>query len=491
MKKLIVTVFFLLSINSTFGQENKNALDRIDQEIESLFNVYKAVGLSVAIVKNEKVIYSKGFGYRDLAKKLPVTTNTAFAIGSTTKAFTGALLGILESKNQVSLKHKPSQYIPDFTFYNNEMNNLITIEDLLCHKSGIGNQGTSEVFFPENDKLIAVQRLKYLKPEGEIKNSWIYSNMGYVLAGTIIEQITKKSWETNIQKNIFDPLAMHNSFTTSIKMKKSNNYSLPYGIYEGHTEKVKFEKYHSLSPAGAIKSSVSDLSKWMITWLNNGVFNEKQIIPKKYVTEATRLQNPKGGVYEKDAFLFGDGFGWRLKTSYGKYRIHHGGNTSGFTSNLVMFPFEKIGIVVLANQENSLLPYVVADNITRKLFNLKPVEEYPVDVTDIYKPSSEDKTLNKDKLPTHPLNLFIGTYKAKGLGKIEVIYENRNLYAVLPTFKFKLAHLNYNSFYFKGTKKFNGSFNPEFTVEFINNTEGDISQLNLHSQKEPVVFEKE
>ena len=489
--KFTYSLLCALCLQICFGQQPISELNRIENEINLLLKRYKAVGLAVAVVKDNKIIYANGFGYRDLENLLPATSNTVFPIGSTTKAFTGSLLGILESKNQVSLKDKPALYIPEFQFYNEKMDNLITIEDLLSHRSGIGNQGTSEVFFPEKDKLKVVQRLRYLKPEGEIKNSFEYSNMGYTLAGTIVEQITNKSWDTTIKENLFEPLEMKNSYTTFQEMKESKNYSLPYGLLEGKTEKVKFEEFNSISPAGAIKSTVNDMANWMLAWLNNGVFNEKQVIPQNYISEATRLQNIKGGRYEKDAFLFGDGFGWRLRTTYGHYRIDHGGNTFGFSSSLVMFPFEKIGIVVLTNQDNSELPYMITDNITRRLLKLNPyTEEYPVVVADIFKPSPDEKGLSENKLPTHGLNAFCGTYEAKGFGKINIVNEKNTLFAILPTYKFKLEHLNYNSFFLKATQEFKGVFNPQWTIQFVSNTKGDISQLKMHSQKEPVEFHK-
>ncbi|MEP2058398.1 MAG: serine hydrolase [Maribacter litoralis] len=489
--KFKYSLLFGLFIQLSFGQLQISELNGVENEISLIMNQYKAVGLAVAIVKDNKVIYSKGFGYRDMENQLPANANTIFPIGSTTKAFTGSLLGILESKNQVFLKDKPAKYIPNFQFYNEKMDNLITIDDLLSHRSGIGNQGTSEVLFPEKNKLEVIQRLRYLKPEGEIKNSFEYSNMGYTLAGTIVEQITNKSWDKMIEENIFKPLGMKNSYTTLKHLKQSNNYSLPYGIFEEKIEKVKFEEFNSISPAGAIKSTVNDLANWMLTWLNNGMFNEKQVIPQNYISEATRLQNIKGGTYEKDAFLFGDGFGWRLRSTYGHYRIDHGGNTFGFSSSLVMFPFEKLGIVVLTNQDNSLLPYMITDNITRRLFKLNTsTEEYPVVVTDIFKPDPNEKGLNKNKLPTHDVNTFCGTYKANGFGEIKIVNEENNLYAILPTFKFQLEHLNYNSFFLKATQEFNEVFNPQFTIQFINNTKGDISQLKMYSQKEPVEFYK-
>jgi len=491
--KFIYTFALILFVQYCFSQNIPSELNGIDDKINKLIKQYDAVGLSVAVVKNGETIYSKGFGYRNLKQKLPVTKNTLFPLASMTKAFTGSLLGILESNNQVSLKEKPSLYVPNFHFYNKKMDDLIAVEDLLSHNSGIGNQGTSLGFFPETDKLKTVQRLKYLKPEAEIKNSFSYSNMGYTLAGTIVEQITGKGWDTNIQEKLFEPLQMGASCTTIEKMIQSNNYSLGYAMHKGKIEKVPFESYFAYSPAGAIKSSTKDLTNWMRVWLNKGVYNENQVIPKEYVNKSTKLQNvsKEYADYDEDSFLNGEGFGWRLRSWFGHYRVRHGGNTNGFSTLIEMFPNEKIGIVVLVNQKSSLLPYAISDYISRKLHQVPTDFEYPVNIGDMYKPKIEDNPLNKEKMPTHDLKGFTGSYHANDFGNIQIIEEKGKLFAIFPTYKFKLEHLNYNSFYLKGLQDFKEDMNPGFTVKFVVNTAGEISVLKMYSQKEPIEFNKE
>ena len=206
MKKSTLILFLFLITKLTFGQENENRLNGIDQEIETLLNSYKAVGLSISVVKNNQIVYSKGFGYRDLENNLPVNENTIFPIASSSKAFTASLLGLLDFEGKISLKDKPSLHIPKLEFYNSDMDNLITIEDLLSHKSGLGEINGTLVLFPERSKLEVIKKLKYIKPEGKPKDSWIYSNMGYTIAGTIVEEVTGESWEDNLKKNIFNPL---------------------------------------------------------------------------------------------------------------------------------------------------------------------------------------------------------------------------------------------------------------------------------------------
>lgn len=477
---------------SLFGQSMPPELNGINKEITALFKQYEAVGMAVAILRNDEVIYSKGFGYRNLEAKLPVTEHTVFHVGSMTKSFTGALLGILEAEGRLSLKDKPAYYVPNFRFYSDKMDNLITIEDLLSHKSGLGSQDLSLVMFPDPDKLKTVQRLKYLKPEDEIKNSWNYSNMGYTLAGTIIEQLTRKTWDNGLQERLFAPLKMNNTFTEVEAMKKTGNYALGYGNDQGQIERRSFERYYAYAPAGAIKSSVRDMSHWMRVWLHHGLYENRQVIPKDYVRRATSLQNVKyDEVYEKDSFLHGEGFGWRLRSWSGHFRVRHGGNTNGFSTLMDLFPFEKIGIVVLANQQSSILPYVISDYISRKLYGL-PTIDYPIQVGDVYQAEVKDVSINQEQPPTHALTKFVGTYGANGYGKIKVIEKAGKLRAQLPTYSFRLAHSHYNTFYLQGDPDFDYSFNPEFTVRFVNDIEGRPNALHIvGAQKEAIVFHKE
>lgn len=482
---LLFLVPFALS-----AQVEPPELKNLDVKVKSLMEQYKANGVSLAVVRDNEIIYSKGFGFRDVDNGLLVTKETIFPIGSITKSFTASLLGILEGQGVLSLSDKPAHYLPSFSFYNDKMNNLITIDDLLSHKSGLGNQGASEIFFPEKDLLVASQRLRFLKPQGEIKNSFIYSNCGYTVAGSIVEQVTGESWEENLDKYIFQQLGMNDSFTSYKRLLERENYSMPYGLYKGTSEKVKFERFNSTRPAGAIKSNVVDLAKWMKVWLNNGRLGDVQVIPGDYVQEAMRIQNAKNDTYESDAFLQADGFGWRLRSSYGHFRVDHGGNTFGFSTALAMFPFDKIGIVVLSNQDNSILPHLIVDHITRLLFKLDEHNDYPFSVKEIYKPKARTFALNKSKPPTHPFENYSGDYEAKGYGKVKVIMKDKMLYMELPKLSFYLEHLDFNSFYLKPTSDFDDVYNPQFDLQFVVNTQGDITSFKLFAGIKPITFYK-
>jgi CubicO group peptidase (beta-lactamase class C family) len=387
-------------------------------------------------------------------------------------------------------------YLPKLQFYNDKMDNLITIEDLLCHKSGIGNVDGTYVLFPTNKREDLIPRLKYLKPNGQIKNSWIYSNFNYVIAGTIVEKITNESWEKNIQDKIFKPLNMISSSTSIAEMMKTTDYSFGYGLSHGKMEKVLFAELNNDKPGGAINSTTTDMVNWISTLLNNGTFQNKEVLSKSYIQEATSMKAIDNGlppeINDPGVYTFGYGYGWKVNSLKGHYKVHHGGNVSGFSSQLVMFPTDNLGIVVLTNQHNSLLPYMVADMITNRILKLQRTEwnKYPVIVSDINLVSKEIKSINTEKKPTHSLTDYCGKFSNPGFGTFEIINENNNLYAVFPDYTFRLEHQYYDIFILKATKEIPQIMNPEFYLNFSLDNEGHISSVKINLQEEPVEFIK-
>ncbi len=494
MKLSVLFLFISLFSSLTYAQSNDSRLKGLEQDIESLIKIYNAVGLSVSIVEGNEILYSEGFGYRDLENRLPVNKNTVFPIASSSKAFTASLLGMLEFENKISLKDKPSLYIPKLQFYTNEMDNQITIEDLLSHKSGLGNLNGTLILFPENDRLKIMEKLKYIKPEGKVKDSWIYSNMGYTIAGTIVEQVTNETWDQNIHNKILTPLEMSSSYTDFEDMKSSNNFSYGYGLSSGQIKKVLYEKLYDYSPAGGIKSSSNDLANWMIAWLNNGEFKGKQVLPIEFIGNATTAHNVRPNKNEENVFLFSDGLGWRMESNHGNYKVYHGGNTSGFSSLVLTYPFKGLGITVLTNQQNSILPYIVAEIIKDRMLGLPKtdLDKYPVLVSDIHSTDNDSKAINTDKKPTHELAEYSGKYLHKGYGTFEVAYEENVLFVIFPRYKFRLEHMQYNTFRMKTIEDHSQEIKPQFfELNFLIANNGSITATKINLQSELVEFLKQ
>ncbi|SMG35812.1 CubicO group peptidase, beta-lactamase class C family [Marivirga sericea] len=490
MKKIALLTLFSIVFFSGSAQNEDSRLKGLEKEVEYWLETYKAMGLSISIVEKDSILFNRGFGYRDVESESPVNENTVFPIASCSKAFTASLLGILEAENQLSLKNKPSDYIPTLKFYDDKMDDLITLEDLLTHKSGLGAVNGTLVLFPESDRSEVLEKLQYLEPEGEVKESSIYSNMGYTVAGAVAEKVANKAWEDLIQNRIFEPLKMASSFTDLENARGSNNFSLGYGLHENEIHQVQFEEYHNYKPAGGIRSTSTDMAQWMLAWLNEGVVNRKQILPTSYVKKARKFYNERGGEYEPSLFLTGYGLGWRVEAQNGDFKVYHGGNSSGFSTLVVTYPFRNLGITILSNQDDSILPYVIADIIKNRMFESERIDDYPVLVSDVYQKDELNMAMNAAKMPTHSLDSFVGEYEHKGYGKIEIVLEEDKLYAIYPSYKFFLEHLHHNVFVMKPLEDISDIMNPEFAVNFRTNNSDEISSLTINLQSVPVEFTK-
>ena len=239
------------------------------------------------------------------------------------------------------------------------------------------------------------------------------------------------------------------------------------------------------------------MANWMKTWLNNGNFNNIEVLPKNYTQEATSIKAIDNGLppetSDPNVYTFGYGYGWKINSNKGHYKVHHGGNVSGFSSQLVMYPTDNLGIVVLTNQNNSLLPYIVADIITNRMLKLQKTEwnKYPVKVSEINIVSKEIKSVNTEKKLTHSLADYCGKYSNLGFGTFEIVNENNNLYAVFPEYKFRLEHQYYDIFILKATKEIPQVMNPEFYLNFTIDNDGNVSTIKINLQDEPVEFEKQ
>ncbi|HLZ16181.1 MAG TPA: serine hydrolase domain-containing protein, partial [Cyclobacteriaceae bacterium] len=245
MKKLITPLFLLISLFS-FAQKKQapdNRLTGVDAKLQAVLTDWHVAGFAVAVVEKNKIVYAKGFGYRDYENKKPVTTNTLFAIGSCSKAFTSGLLGVLRNDNKLSFDEKPSTYIPELKFFNDEMNNNITVKDMMCHRTGLPRHDLSWYFFNTPSKDSLIQRIQYMEPSAHVRERWQYNNFMFLAQGVITEKITGQPWEKNIEEKFFKPLGMNTSNTSITELEKSAEPSAGYMV-KNDRDIEKTDYYH-------------------------------------------------------------------------------------------------------------------------------------------------------------------------------------------------------------------------------------------------------
>ncbi|MBD0332551.1 MAG: serine hydrolase [Chitinophagaceae bacterium] len=452
---LIAVMFFF---RTALAQNDKRVV-ALEPQLEKLLSNWKAVGFAVAVVDKNKIIYSKGFGYRDLEKKLPVTSNTLFAIGSCTKAFTASLIGILDKEKLVNIDKPAHTYLPSLTFFNTGMTEAITLRDMMSHRTGLPRHDLSWYLFPTSSRDTLLQRIEFMEPTAGVKDKYQYNNFMFFAQGVIVEKLTGRSWEQNVKNRFFIPLNMKRSNFSVYDMAKDNDASLGYYVKNDSTiKKINYYEIGSMGPAGSINSSVNEMGNWVMTWINGGKFNGKEIIPSNHVREAISSQMIIGaGLPEKetpDIFFSNYGFGWTLSSYRGHYRVEHGGNIDGFSASTAFFPTDSIGIIVLTNQDRSALPSIVRNLIADKLLNLtyvdwsanrkKVVEKNKAAAAESKKSAAGNRKSGTQ--PSHPLSDYVGSYLHSGYGTLEVFLKQDSLFFRVPNKIYWLRHYHYDVF---------------------------------------------
>ena len=505
---LLLCFVFLVAASQKKGSNAADRLKGIDTLFNRVLKEWKAAGFAVAVVQKDTIIYAKGFGYRDVEKKLPVTPNTLFAIGSVTKAFTASLIGLLQKDGKVDYDKPALTYLPDLRFYNDALNNSITLRQMMSHQTGLPRHDFSWYLFTTASRDSVLRRIQYQQPTFAPREKWQYNNFMFTAQGAIAEKMMRSTWEEAVNKAIFDPLQMRRSNFSIKELEGADDAAKGYNV-KGDTA-IHLRNYYNINamgPAGSINSSVTEMASWLITWINGGKFRGKEVLPSQYISEAMTSQAiVNAGLPSKekpDVHFSTYGFGWFLQSYRGHYRVDHGGNIDGFSASASFFPTDSIGIVVLSNQDGSRVPSIVRNTIADRLLNLKPYNWHDDLRREVEKAKASQKEVEKTKTkkliagkPTHPLKDYEGIYSHPGYGNFEVVAKGDSLFAKASDYTLWLRHSNYDvfePFIVDPHEGIDTSDNTDSPMQFQLNTTGEVSTLMAAFQAglDPLPFKKQ
>ncbi len=329
----------------------QKSLQTIEEKVEARRKELGIPGMSLAIVKDGKVIYSKGLGYKDFEKKIPVTSDTQFAIGSATKAFTALSILMSQDEGKLSLDDSPKKYLSYFKMKDADADKNMTVRDLLCHTSGLNRTDLAMITGQLNRQEL-IQVVGEAQPMAKLREKFFYNNIMFAAAGEITATVQKTTWEKFVPQRIFAPLGMTNSSMDLKQMEKAKDYSYgyEYNFDTKETRRLPFRAIDEVAPAGSINSSANDMTKWIQFVLDKGSVNGKSLLSAKGYDEWTKPQNkvtPNGKISY--------GLGWFLRDWNGMKVVEHGGNIDGFNALVAMIPEKNIGFVMLTNVSGSSL----------------------------------------------------------------------------------------------------------------------------------------
>lgn len=339
------------AVKQTISPDLQKAVGVIEEKVEARRKELGIPGIGLAIVKDGEIIFMKGFGYKDFERKIPVTADTQFAIGSSSKAFTALSVLMSQDEGKLSLDESPKKYLPYFKINDPEIDKNIRVRDLMAHSSGLNRTDLSWI----TGKLTRGEIIRVAgeaKPMAKLREKFFYQNVMFVAAGEIVSQVQRTPWEKFVPERIFKPLGMNGSTMSFKEMQKAKDYSFgyDYNFDTKETRKLPLRDIDEIAPAGSINSSARDMTKWLNFVLDRGEINGKKLISEKSFDEWTKTQmkiSPDG--------KFGYGLGWFIQDWNGMKVVQHGGNIDGFNALVAMIPEKKLGFVMLTNVSGSSL----------------------------------------------------------------------------------------------------------------------------------------
>jgi CubicO group peptidase (beta-lactamase class C family) len=504
MKKNLIVLFLFCSFISYCQPPTDARLKGLDTFANRILKEFNAPGVTIAVVEKNKVVYTGGFGYRDYDKKLPVTENTLFAIGSCTKAFTASMLGMLAKEGKVDLDKPVRDYLPELKFYNEYTNDHATLRDMMCHRTGLPRHDYSW-YGSTASRNELLSRVQYQEPTAELRAKYQYNNFMFMAQGIVIEKLTGKSWEENLRERILKPLGMTRTNMSVLDMEKSDDRSLAYTEEDKKIKAIPYRNIDAIGPAGSINSCAKDMANWLITWINMGKFNGKEIFPSNYRNDAITVQMATGGglpgAENSDVHMSGYGLAWGMASYRGHYRVEHGGGIDGFITTTGFFPSDSIGIFVSSNQGG--VSTSIRNFIADRMFKLsyrnwsKSSLEGKLRADSIAKVAPNNDSLNRkpNTKPLREMKGYAGTYENKGYGRAKIFIERDTTWidyneAGLRT-KSYLEHYHYDIFRVRSTEE-KGVIKDAPKISFKTDERGDVvsCEMKMEPGVKDIVFEK-
>lgn len=493
----------LFSLNATVMAQTSPAvspnLAQIDELVEKTRQAFNVPGISVAIVKDNQVVLSKGYGIRSIAGKHAMDEHTLVGIASNSKAFTAAALAILVDEKKLQWNDKVSKYLPEFKMYNPYVTEEFTVLDLLTHRSGLGLGAGDLMFFPDGSDFTindVIHNLRYLKPVSSFRSKYDYDNNLYIVAGEVIRRASGMSWEDFIEKRILKPLGMRESAAAIDRVTVADNMVDPHVEIEGKLKIVPFKPNPVLGAAAGIYSNVHDMSKWVSMLLNKGSYagakENQRLLSEKVLHEMWSPQTiipmgPNPGSYNTHFTSYG--IGWVVSDVKGYKQVSHTGGLLGMVTQVSLIPELNLGIIVLTNQEQGAA-FTVISNTIKDAYLGMPVTDRLQEMRErVSKRKAEAEKVEQEvwhkiqaqlKQSRQPdVSPYLGKYRDNWFGEVSVSQQNGKLRFSAkrsPTLTGEMFFYKGNTFVIKWDDR---SLHADAYANFSLNHEGKASGLSM------------
>lgn len=419
----LAAVLAALSVIVHPAQAQRGPLQGLEAYVEQGMRDWGVPGLALAVVKDDSVVFSRGFGVRQRGSPAPVDEHTLFAIASTTKAFTATALAMLVDEGKVRWDDPVSLHIPGLRLSDPGLASELTVRDLLTHRTGLPTSDFLWYATGTSTEEI-MRRMRFLRPFAPPRTRYMYSNLAYMLAGQVVQSASGMPWDEFVRRRILQPLGMRETLTGYPGLFSHGNVATPHLEVDDSVRAIAYRDFDNIGPAGTINSSVHDMARWIRFQLAGArvggerLVSEAQhremltpqfLVPAAQFYPAARLANPHFTAY---------GLGWFLQDYRGRQLAMHTGSIDGMSALVAMVPEERLGLVVLINLDHAELRHVLMYRIVDAYLG-GPPRDWSAELHPVYAGAeARADSLERERLakrvpgtrPSLPLEAYVGTY---------------------------------------------------------------------------------
>lgn len=505
-------VLSLLGSSLAAAQSPAASSASFDAYVERVIKTFDVPGVSVAIVKDGRVVLAKGYGVRTLGKPDRVDADTRFGIASNTKAFTATAIAMLVEQGMLEWDAPVIRYLPDFALYDPYVTRELTVRDLLVHRSGLGLGAGDLLWWPAStyDRAEVVRRLRFIKPATSFRSAYAYDNVLYQVAGQVIEKVSGMSWEEFVRTKILAPVGMTGSTVSHADAARGGNVATTHAEVNGAVRVIAPMVSEVTNPAGGINASAADMAKWMIVQMDSGRIApatagapERRLFTPASTRELWSIVTPipvsgraQPGFAHLRPNLFGYALGFFVSDYRGTLQLQHSGGLPGYVSLVTMIPGQRLGVAVLTNQEsseafNAITLRAVDDNLGAPALDYlgffaarRDTARQQLARATTRVAAARDSTSG----PSLPLAKYAGRYADAWYGDVTIAREAGGLvmrFSHTPQLVGDMVHWQHDSFLVRWRDR---ELRADAYATFALNPDGTIDQLKMAPASDDVDF---
>lgn len=485
MRRPFLTIVLCLAAVSAFAQQN------FDKLVADTMAAWRVPGVAVAIVQNDRVIYLKGFGVKEIGKPDAITPDTLFEIASTTKAFTTTAMAMLVDEKKIDWDEPVRKYVDYFHLDDSCADSLVTLRDIVSHRTGLSRHDELWDYtdWPREQVIRSMATVKLTKP---FRSAYQYQNIMFALAGEVVASAAKMPWEQFVRTRIFEPLGMSSTRVSFADWNASPHATgHRYDRLGDRFTAQTMTDYSAIAPAGTIKSNARDMAQWLRFQLAGGAIDGKRLLSAEALEETRMPQTVirfegNGREANPETNMQAYGLGWVIQDYRGDLLVAHAGALNNFRTQVALLPKKNSAVIVMENAgrgyaiislRNAILDRLLGGATRDWNAHFLALEKKIVDKAQADKSDREAKR-HRDTRPSRDLQTYAGTYESPAYGKAAVVIENGTLALRWNRLSVPLTHYHFDTFAASTPDE-----EVDEKVQFQLGTDGEVKSMTIFGEE--------